>query len=134
MTNIPKYPTRNEADLRAMKAELAGSGADLASYSAGAWMAGLVAYLLACLHGLNVSSTAKGGTGEQWAAWLYPIFSIWIWGPLILLALILAIVARARKSRRQWLATTIIVLSASFPVLAVLVLVIESLIAWDASA
>lgn len=117
-----------------MKGELAGSGADLASYSAGAWMTGLVAYLLACLHGLNVSSTAKGGTSEQWAAWMYPIYSIWIWGPLILLALILAVVAKARKSRRQWLATTIIVLSASFPILALLVLAIESLIAWGAQA
>lgn len=100
MTNIPKYPVHKGAELRVIKAEVAGSGTDFASFAAGAWVTGLVAYLLACLHGLNVSRTAKGGTSQQWAAWLYPIFSIWIWGPLILLALILAIVARARKSRR----------------------------------
>jgi small-conductance mechanosensitive channel len=135
MTNIPKYPVRNEgADVKTFKAELAGSGADLASFAAGAWLTGLVAYLLACLHGANVSSAAKGGTSEQWAALLYPIFSFWIWGPLVLLALILAIVAKARKSPRQWLATTVVMLSAAFPILAFLVLAIGSFIAWLAAA
>ncbi len=63
----------------------------------------------------------------------YPIYSALIWGPLILLALILAIVAKARKSPRPALSTTVIVLSGAFPVLAVLVLVIASFIYLDTS-
>ncbi|QHK19729.1 hypothetical protein GU243_08305 [Pseudarthrobacter psychrotolerans] len=135
MTNIPKYPKGNEgADLKTIKAEQAGGTADLAMYAAVAWAAGFVTYLMACLIGVSVSSAAKGGTSEQWAAWMYPIYSILIWGPLILLALILAIAAKARKSPRRRLATTIVVLSATFPLLAVLVLGVESLIAWLARA
>jgi hypothetical protein len=75
-----------------------------------------------------------GRSSGQWAAWLYPIFSFWTWGPLILLALILGIAAKARKSPRRRLATTIVVLSVAFPLLAVLVLAAESIIALIASA
>jgi hypothetical protein len=48
---------------------------------------------------------------------------------LILLAFILSIVAKARKGPRRGLSTTIVVLSATFPVLAVVVLVVEFAIA-----
>lgn len=64
----------------------------------------------------------QAGSREQWTAWAYPIYSIWIRGPLILLALIFASVANERKSLRQPLATTVVVLSATFPPLAALVL------------
>ena len=126
MTNIPKYPTGNKRDLESMKAAQVRRGADAAVYSAIAWADGLLTFLLDCLHGVNVSRAASGGSSEQWAAWMYPIYSVWMWGPMILLALILAITAR--KGPRQGLSITIMVLSAIFPVLAVLILIVESLI------
>ncbi|GAB3563956.1 hypothetical protein GCM10027405_19370 [Arthrobacter alkaliphilus] len=132
MTDFPKYPLGNEtASLNTGDGELAGGrSADLAVYAAGSWVAGFVTYLVACLVGLSVSKAARGGdTAAAWAALAYPIESVWMWGPMILLALILAIVAKARKGPRRALSTTIVTLSATFPVLAVLVLVVEFTIA-----
>ena len=45
-----------------MKAAQVRRGADAAVYSAIAWAAGLLTYLLACLHGVNISKAAAGGT------------------------------------------------------------------------
>lgn len=131
MTDFPKYPLGNEtASLNTGDGELAeGRSADLAVYAAGSWAAGFVTYLVVCLVGASVSSTAREGDyGAGWAVWIYPIFSVWMWGPMILLALILAIVARARKGPRRGLSTTIVTLGVTFPFLAVLVVAIETVI------
>lgn len=130
MTNLPRYPASNDiATLKANKRAQSGAPDGITASAAAAWLAGLVIYLVACFEGASVSSAATGGdTDAAWAAWMYPIYSAPVWGSLILLALILAIVAKARKSPRPALSTTIIVLCAFFPVLAVLVLVIESFI------
>jgi hypothetical protein len=127
MTNIPRYPAGNDiAALKANKRARAGAPDGIAASAAAACLAGFVTYLVACFVGAGVSSTAPGGdTNAAGAVWMYPVYSAWIWGPPILLALVLAIVAKARKSPRPALSTTVIVLCAAFPVLGVLVLVVE---------
>lgn len=138
MTNTPEHREANKfpkaPPVKMIKAEKAVGVTDLAPYAAAAWVAGCVTYLAACLIGAHISSESTGGdTDEAWAAWMYPLYySVPIWAPLILLALILAIVARVRKSPRHGLTTTTIVLSASFPVLALLVLLIQGMLAMAA--